>query len=207
MIETKDKILDSAERLFADRGYGATSLRHIIADAGVNLAAIHYHFGSKEGLLDHVIARNAEPVNQARISRLDQLEAEAGGAAVQLEKILDAFLAPAAAIATRKPDFFKLMGRIHAEGMMTPLARKHFMPTFTRFNAALRRAVPEMPEEEFIWKLHFLLGSMVFVMIARPSFAEGYEVPWDVKIAKLVAFACGGFRAPVPTVEEAEVTR
>ena len=94
MIETKDKILDAAERLFGEQGYSETSLRHIIADAGVNLAAIHYHFGSKEDLLLQLIRRRAEPINQARLDALERIEAEAGDAPVALEKILEAFLAP-----------------------------------------------------------------------------------------------------------------
>ena len=48
MIDTKQKILDAAEQLIAEQGYAATSLRQIIAEAGVNLASIHYHFGSKD---------------------------------------------------------------------------------------------------------------------------------------------------------------
>src|ERR1051325_11674087 len=89
MTETKQKILDTAERLFAGQGYGATSLRQIIAEAGVNLAAVHYHFGSKEQLLDEVVVRRAGPVNDARIMMLDRLDAEGGSPAI--EKVLEAF--------------------------------------------------------------------------------------------------------------------
>ena len=78
MIDTKQKILETAERLFGSQGYDATSLRHIIAEAGVNLAAIHYHFGSKEELLDELILRKIQPVNAERIALLDRIEAEAG---------------------------------------------------------------------------------------------------------------------------------
>jgi AcrR family transcriptional regulator len=60
------KILDTAERLFGEDGYKAVSLRHITAAAGVNLAAIHYYFGSKEELLDELVMRKAVPVNEER---------------------------------------------------------------------------------------------------------------------------------------------
>jgi AcrR family transcriptional regulator len=72
MIDTRDKILLTAEQLFAEQGYAATSLRQIIGKAGVNLAAVHYHFGSKEELLDELVHRKAEPVNQERLLRLDR---------------------------------------------------------------------------------------------------------------------------------------
>ena len=73
MTDTKEKILDTAERLIGEQGYAATSLRQIIAEAGVNLAAVHYHFGSKEDLLDAVVVRKAGPVNEARLARLDRV--------------------------------------------------------------------------------------------------------------------------------------
>ena len=78
MSETREKILDTAERLIGEQGYAATSLRQIITEAGVNLAAVHYHFGSKEELLDAVVMRKAGPVNEARLAALDLVEQEAG---------------------------------------------------------------------------------------------------------------------------------
>ena len=86
MTETQEKILDTAERLFGEQGYAGTSLRQIIAAAGVNLAAIHYHFGSKEELLGHLVARKAAPVNAERLGLLDRYEAESAPSAVPVEK-------------------------------------------------------------------------------------------------------------------------
>src|SRR5205807_225879 len=90
--DTKQRILDSAERLFAEHGFEGTSLRAIIADAKVNLAAIHYHYHSKEALLDAVILRRLAPVNRERLELLDACE-QAGPPS--LEAVLEAFLAPA----------------------------------------------------------------------------------------------------------------
>src|ERR1039457_6734609 len=103
MSDTKEKILDTAERLIGEQGYAATSLRQVIAEAGVNLAAVHYHFGSKEELLDAVVTRKVTPVNEARISRLDRVEAEAGSGPLVVEKVLEAFLIPTAEVASRNP--------------------------------------------------------------------------------------------------------
>ena len=87
-IDTKDRILDTAERLFADKGYPATSLRDITNEAGVNLAAVNYHFGSKEALLSAVLDRRIGPVNEKRLELLDAAEAQAGNQPLALETVL-----------------------------------------------------------------------------------------------------------------------
>src|SRR6266852_6889178 len=92
--DTQQPILDSAERLFAEYGFAGVSLRAIIADAKVNLAAIHYHYRSKEALFDAVILRRLEPINRERLAILDSYEQPT------LEQILEAFLAPAFRVGT-----------------------------------------------------------------------------------------------------------
>ena len=89
---TRQKILDAAEKLFARHGFESTSLRSIIASAGVNLAAIHYHFRGKEGLIRAVIERRFAPVNDERLRLLAEYENRAEGQALLVEEILDAFL-------------------------------------------------------------------------------------------------------------------
>src|SRR5437660_7648714 len=86
---TKDRILDAAERLLAQHGFEATSLRDITAEADVNLAAVNYHFQSKDALIDAVIARRIEPVNRKRLDML-----AAAGPHASVEQILIAFLQP-----------------------------------------------------------------------------------------------------------------
>src|SRR5437868_4149068 len=117
MKETKDKILDTAERLIGERGYAATSLRQVITEAGVNLAAVHYHFGSKEDLLDAVVARKVTPVNADRMAWLERVEAAAGSGPPAVEDVLEAFFLPTATVAGRSPEFVRLMGRMLTEGM------------------------------------------------------------------------------------------
>ena len=204
MSDTKCKILDVAERLFAEQGYAATSLRHIIAEAGVNLAAIHYHFGSKEELLDGLVARIAVPVNADRIARLDRLEAEAGDAMPAVEAILEAFLMPAAEMARQHPESGKMMGRLHAEGLAPTLVERHFKPTGKRFVEALRRAVPDLPDREFQWRAEFMIGAMAHSMVHAHVFGPD-DVPdphdWN-RMSCLIVFLSGGFRAPATMAEE-----
>src|SRR5215469_11636466 len=113
MIDTRRKLIETAESLFADQGYSSVSLRQIIAEAGVNLASVHYHFGSKEELLDAVIAPKAQMVNEDRLARLARLAPDEAGR-LPLAGILDAFLIPMADAAQRNPEFVRLMGRIHS---------------------------------------------------------------------------------------------
>ncbi len=207
MIDTKKKILDAAEALFGELGYSATSLRHIIHKAGVNLAAIHYHFGSKQDLLDQVILRKAGPMNERRLKLLDQFEAEAAPESPCVEKVLEAFIAPVILI-DKSPQFIKLMGRVHAEGLLPEIARRNFQPMIARFLSALRRALPEMQAKELLWKVHFTLGAMAHTLTARPELDPESASEPPLAIAKrLVAFLSGGFRAPVPLEKEVEVNQ
>jgi AcrR family transcriptional regulator len=207
MTDTREKIMDTAEWLFGQYGYSATSLRHIISEAGVNLAAIHYHFGSKQDLLDQVILRKAAPVNERRIKLLDQFEAEAAPQPVRVEKILEAFIAPAIMI-DKSPDFVKLMGRVHSEGLMPNIAQRHFQPIIDRFLAALKRALPSMSAEELAWKTHFALGAMAHTLTGRPlTFPEAARESPERVVQRLIAFIGSGFCTPPVLEKEIEVNR
>ena len=204
MTDTKEKILDTAERLIGEQGYAATSLRHVIAEAGVNLAAVHYHFGSKEGLLDAVVARKVTPVNLTRLAWLERMEAEASPGPVEVEKILESFLLPTVEVAARSPDFVRLMGQMLAEGMMPRIVEKHFRPTGIRFVSALRRALPGLPEEELLWRVHFMVGAMAHTMCRPPMFPLPPEGMADLepRMKLLVTFLSAGFRAPATAGKE-----
>src|SRR5438046_10505596 len=93
--DTKTRILDAAERLFVEHGFEATSLRSLTSSAGVNLAAVNYHFGSKEELFQAVLTRRLDPTNQERIELLSKLESGAGDRPIACERGLAAMLVPA----------------------------------------------------------------------------------------------------------------
>jgi AcrR family transcriptional regulator len=185
VIDTKSRILDTAERLIGERGYSATSLRHIISEAGVNLAAIHYHFGSKEELLDELIERKAGPVNAERLTLLDQL-----GESPTVEKVLEAFLLPMAEAADRNPQFVRLMGRVLSEGMKQTIMERHFQTVSRRFFGALRRTLPGLSDEEFQWRMQFMIGAMAHTMCGQPELPESFHN----RIRRLVIFLAGGFQ-------------
>ncbi len=204
MNDTKEKILDAAERLIGEQGYAATSLRQVIAAAGVNLAAVHYHFGSKEELLDAVVVRKAVPVNEARLARLDRVEAEAGSGPLDVEKVLESFFIPAAEMARRSPEFVRLIGRMLTEGMMPRIVERHFQAAGLRFVNALRRATPELPQEELMWRIHFTVGAMAHAVCGVPIFPRMAGDPADLepRMKRLVTFLGAGFRAAATAGEE-----
>jgi AcrR family transcriptional regulator len=207
MTETEVKILDTAERLFGEQGYAATSLRQIIAEAGVNLAAIHYHFGSKEDLLDQLVMRKAGPVNEERMAMLDGFEAAAGAEPVPVEKILWAFLQPPFLKINKNPNFSRLMGRMYGEGMMPLIVEKHFQPVVTRFFAAFGRALPWLSPTELALRLQFMVGSMSHTMFAlQLGNVHNPPLPTDgsVLLRALVAFLCGSLQAPAALTESTE---
>ena len=105
--DTRTKLLDTAERLFAEKGIHATSLRNIITEAGANLAAVHYHFGSKDALVREVFARRIRPVNEKRIMRLEELEKEGG--TPDLEALIRAFVEPAVRVRFDEPQRIRFM--------------------------------------------------------------------------------------------------
>ena len=196
MIDTKQRILDTAERLFGDQGYAATSMRQIIAAAGVNLAAIHYHFGSKEELLDGVIVRKAGPVNRRRLELLERYEIQAGKEPPAVERVLEAFLRPMADVGHQNPQFVRVMGRMMAEGLMPAIVEKHFQPVVTRFAGALRNALPHLPAEELAWRIVFMVGAMAHTMCGGPAPVPVADTDFATRISRLVAFLTAGFEAP-----------
>jgi AcrR family transcriptional regulator len=204
MTDTKDKILDTAERLIGEQGYAATSLRQIIAEAGVNLAAVHYHFGSKEDLLDAVVLRKVAPVNEARVARLERVEAEAGSGPLEVESVLESFFMPTVEVANRNPAFVRLMGQMLAEGMMPRIVERHFQATGLRFIGALRRALPGLPEEELLWRVHFMIGAMAHTMCRAPILPQmaGDGADLGPRMKRLVTFLGAGFRAPATAGKE-----
>jgi AcrR family transcriptional regulator len=203
---TKERILDTAERLFSEHGYAATSLRSIIAEAEVNLAAVHYHFHSKEALLEAVILRRSTPANQERMALLDQCEQEAGDNPPPLEKVIEAFVAPTFRMA-RNPAgggmvFMRLLGRLHAEGdVLSRILISQFHDVLERFGAALRRALPDLPPEELFWRLNFAIGALGQALRGGSKNLEVIsDLPrasMEMALAELIVFLSAGFRAPL----------
>ncbi|QDM14756.1 TetR/AcrR family transcriptional regulator [Tardiphaga sp. vice352] len=201
---TPERILLAAEKLFSERGIDAVSLREITAAAGVNTAAAHYHFGSKEAVLKELFSRRAQPIADRREELLGQLEPDTSGRPV-LEDILAAFLRPGLeALGTPDGMAFSMM-RARMAFEREEVRRAALSQAFNRTSEmalkALAKALPDLPNHTLHWRFHFLLGSMVYTM-AMPGRIESIThdgidtVEPETALAELVRFAAAGFRAP-----------
>ncbi len=215
---TRERILDTAERLFAERGFDGTSLRAITSAADVNLAAVNYHFRSKNDLVHEVFSRRLAPINARRLAMLDACEAEAGRGAVPLEKVVRILVEPLLRPEGIAPGGWlplqTLLGRMYAEPGRS--VRKIFvgemMEVAQRFRKAFQRALPDIPPSEVFWRLHFAIGAMAHTLAASwiiETLSGGLCDPSDVdgKIERLVAFVVAGLESGVPVPADEKKTR
>ncbi|MEO9137103.1 MAG: TetR/AcrR family transcriptional regulator [Casimicrobiaceae bacterium] len=209
---TKVRIMDAAETLFMEHGFEATSLRVITAAAGVNLAAVNYHFGSKEELFQSVLTRRLDPMNQARLELLTRLEAKAAPKPLACERILTALLIPALALA-RDPqrggkDFLRLLGRAYADP--APFIRRflsgQYAVMIARYKAAFGQALPHLPRKELTWRLHFIMGALSYTLAGTDALKLIAELNPnetandEILLRRLAPFLLAGLTAPLPAV-------
>jgi AcrR family transcriptional regulator len=205
-MNTKTRLLDTAERLFAHHGIEATSLRTITAEAGVNLAAVNYHFQSKEALMHAVIARRLDPINQQRLRMLDAFEAEAGDGPLPLEQVLDALLRPIfEMLSGPAKEFAPMMSRIFTESsdLTEKVFKKHMAHVLARFFPALERALPHLSRTELLWRMQFMMGAVAHTIggarvlqVLSGGLCDSSDV--EGILQRLESFLLAGLRAPLP---------
>ena len=205
--ETRKRILIAAEQLFAERGISSTSMRALTNAAGVNLAAVHYHFGSKEALLDAVIEFRAAPMNLARIAALDAHAAERGKEPLQVDCIFRAFLMPAIRSVIESPEgaahLPRLFARLEAQPpeVLEAIYRRHLGDVTRRFVEALQKALPDLPKELIAERFRLAMGS-IFTLFSGNSeldFIPGHSpqvVSIEEKLESVIAVVTGGISAP-----------
>jgi len=213
-VATKARILDAAETLFMEHGFEATSLRLFTAAAGVNLAAVNYHFGSKEELFQAVLTRRLDPMNQARLALLDRYQAQDASTPIACERILAALFIPALTLA-RDParggtNFLRLLGRAYADP--APFIRQflsaQYAAMIARFKDAFAQALPHLPRKELSWRLHFIMGALSYTLAGTDALkiiAELNPVETDndeVLLRRLAPFLLAGLTAPLPELSE-----
>jgi AcrR family transcriptional regulator len=211
---TQDRILDSAESLFMEHGFEATGLRQITTAADVNLAAVNYHFGSKEELFEAVLRRRLDPMNQERVALLDGLEREAAGKPLTCEAIIGAMFIPALKLARDRQrggkNFLRLIGRAYADPapFLRQFLSRQYAPMITRFKAAFARTLPHLPPKELSWRLHFLMGALSYTLAGTDvlkliSALNPGDVDNDELVLKrLGPFLVAGLQAPLGELSE-----
>ena len=200
-FSTKERILGAAEELFAQQGFGATSLRQVTSRADVNIAAVNYHFGSKENLVNEVFRRRMDEMSGHRLSMLEEARRSRPG---ELEAILAAFVEPALALAAGRNGggaFIRVIARAYAEqndGLRGFLSERygHVQREFAR---AIAECVPGLAKEQLYWRLDFLGGALTYAMadfglIKRPS-GVGEAEHRRRAASELIRFAAAGFRS------------
>jgi AcrR family transcriptional regulator len=204
--DTKTRILDAAEELFTEHGFEATSLRQLTTAAGVNLAAVNYHFGSKEELFQAVLTRRLDAMNQERIELLETLEREAGNKPLSCEKVIFAMLIPALRLARDEKrggkNFLRVLGRAYADP--APFIR-HFLHAqyaemIGRYKEAFGRALPHLSKQELTWRLHFVMGALSYTLAGTDShklFQQmGGTEDDELLLQRLAPFLVAGLKAP-----------
>jgi AcrR family transcriptional regulator len=200
---TRTRILDAAEELFMQHGFEGTSMRQLTARARVNLAAVNYHFGSKDALIEAVFRRRLDPMNAERIAGLDRLED------FSPEKIIRAFVGPSLRLIEDAKgggrNFIRLLGRTYSEPAkaLRALIGQMYAPTMERYKAALERALPQMPRDELVWRMHFMFGTLAYTLAATDTVQliagckpeDRYDA--DLLEERLTAFLLAGLLAPL----------
>lgn len=205
--ETRRRILDAAERIIADRGYPNVTVRAVTARAGVNLAAIHYHFGSREKLLHAVLERRFRQVGQEQIRRLEGIEEAApSDRRPDPRAILEAFLIPLLRLrsAFGGDDWVlnALLGHLYSWRGETEesLVGRHFSRVARRFLEALERALPQLPRLELAWRLQGAILTMHFLATGahRVERIAGVDLAADDEEATryILRFATAALCAP-----------
>jgi len=192
---THDRILDAAERLFAEHGVAGTSVRAITDQAQVNVAAVNYHFGSKENLVRSVIGRRLSGLEAGRAAALDKVEAKAAreGRAPTAHELVESLIAPVFAQALSPdagwPHFIRFVSRLAWEPGVEDLAPpESSIRLFERFDAALRRAVPTLSTDDGkrLWRLAFMRGAMQHTLLMITAVRSG-RVPKGMPLAEAAA--------------------
>lgn len=202
--DTKKQILHVAERLFADQGFAGTSLRSVVREADVNLAAVHYHFGSKEGLYRAVVAHIAEQIVMAQLEQLSKCLNTSDPP--HLEDILEAFLAPPLQVVMSAGEQriyrARFMGRCRTEpDPIQAIAHKEFHRSEQAFLDILQRSLPDQSRTELAWKLDLVIAALIRVATeaGKPNALLQSNTPEDIQktASRLVSFLAAGFQTTV----------
>jgi AcrR family transcriptional regulator len=200
-VSTKERILASAEALFAQRGFEGASLRQLTAAAGVNLAAVNYHFGSKDKLVEEVFKRRLDQLNARRLAALKQV---LGQSETTLEDVLAAFIRPALDLSHDGGGglFMRVLARAFAEhdDSLRRFLSDNYGHVMRQFTAEFARLLPHLSKEELYWRIDLVTGALTHAMsgfgIIQRKSDVSETVHREQTAAHLIRFAAAGLSAP-----------
>lgn len=200
-FSTKERILSAAEELFAKHGFAGASLRQVTSAANVNLAAVNYHFGSKDNLINELFRRRLDDLTERR---LKSLKTARTADAPTLESILDAFVEPALDLASDKfggSAFMRVLARAYAEHdqSLRKFLSDNYGHVLKAFAVAIQELMPTLDKEDLYWRLDFISGALTYAMsdfgmVKRPANRSEDEHRRHAA-RQFVRFAVAGLRA------------
>lgn len=200
-FSTKERILGAAEQLFAQLGFAGASLRQVTAAANVNLAAVNYHFGSKENLINEVFRRRLDELNAHRLQALDEALKRP---APDLEDLLGAFIHPALDLSLDRGGgaFVRVLARAYAEhnDALRKFLSDNYGHVMKRFHAAFAQRLPDLDKEELYWRLDIVAGALTYAMadfgVIKRKIGVTEQQHRERSAEHLIRFAAAGLRAP-----------
>jgi len=198
---TRDRILGAAEQLFAQRGFDGASLRQLTAAAGVNLAAVNYHFGSKEKLVEEVFRRRLDALNADRLAALAQLGSDHPAT---LEEVLAAYIRPALELSHEGNGalFMRVLARAFAEhdDTLRQFLSENYGHVMRQFTAEFARLLPHLGKPELYWRIDLVTGALThamsgFGMIQRKG-GVSEQAHREQTVQHLIRFAAAGLSHP-----------
>jgi AcrR family transcriptional regulator len=211
--EPKRRLLEAAARLFAEHGFDRVSVRDITKACEANIAAVNYHFGSREGLLATVLIQHASPILEQHHLRFEILEKRAGGKSAVLEEVIEAFARPLLAHARKSelPEHLsaKLLGRIFSTEpeLLPETLRDQIYDSIECFMRLLAKAQPSIQTDELAWRVHFVQGALIHALmlpewLPRSVAAASGAGAGEQLLGRFIRYAAAGLRDGVPLVEE-----
>lgn len=203
-VSKRDRILDAAEALFAERGFDGVTLRQIASSAGVDVALANYHFGKKLELFNAVFERRAALLNQSRLDALRKVQAEQTDSGPSVEQIIEAFLRPLELTQeTADPGWRHYLALIAYVNNSTYWGKRMMSKLFDdlvqEFIAALRQALPTASDQDLFWCYHNLSGALTLTLAQTEridTLSGGLCQSSDFQAAydHMIPFVAAGFR-------------
>jgi AcrR family transcriptional regulator len=214
--DTKSRILDAAEALFVSGGFESMSMRQITTAANVNLAAVNYHFGSKDALIHAVLARQLDQLNAQRVAMLEWFENKLG-TELTCEHVLVAMFLPAVRIfrsgTPQAERYLHFLGRAYTDP--SPVVRdfinSHYIETLGRFFFAFQRTLPDLSRSELGFRLHFAMGALSGILAGGNTqrlirdFTRGEGDDESLILSRLASLMVAALKAPLPDAEHASM--